>query len=147
MIYRHVRRPTTGPFLLQRPTRLTWSKVSRPAHENPVNGLFAYSPIYSPVTHGPLGPTRNWPNSIMWAVEYNIFAIRDAQVDFSGTTQKHRMIRGCQPSFLRQVLPGQGIKSCLGFTVCRSDPISSFSFVHALTTFFFSCEINIGYDL
>ena len=71
MICRHVRRPTTGPISLQRPTCLTWSKVSGLAHEKPSNGLFANSPFYGPVTHGPLGPKGNRPNNIMWAVEYN----------------------------------------------------------------------------
>ena len=71
MVCQHVRRPTTGPFSLQRPARLTWSKVSGLAHEKPVNGLFANSPFYSPVTRIPLGPNGNRPNNVMWAVEYN----------------------------------------------------------------------------
>ena len=50
---------------------MTWSKVNGLAHEKPVNGLFANSPFYGPLTYGPLGPKGNWPNNVMWAVEYN----------------------------------------------------------------------------
>ena len=59
------------PIPVKRPARLTWSKDSGLAHEKPVNGLFANSPFYGSVTHGPSGPTRNRPNNVMWAVEYN----------------------------------------------------------------------------
>ena len=70
MIRRHVARPNRGPFL-KRSAHLTWSKVSGLAHGKPSNGIYAYSSFYDPVTHSPLGPSRNRPNNIMWAIEYN----------------------------------------------------------------------------
>ena len=71
MIRRHVAGPNRGTYRLKRSARLTWSKVNGLAHEKPVNGLFANSPFYGPLTHGPLGPKGNRPNNVMWAVEYN----------------------------------------------------------------------------
>ena len=59
------------PIYLTKPAHLTWSKVNGLAHEKPVNGLFANSPFYDPLTYDPLGPKGNRPNNVMWAVEYN----------------------------------------------------------------------------
>ena len=56
---------------MKRRAHLTLSKGGGPAHGKPVNGLFAYSPFYDPLTHDPLGPKGNRLNNVMWAVEYN----------------------------------------------------------------------------
>ena len=46
---------------------LSYSLLMTRYHAGPI----PITPVYGPLTHGPLGPKGNRPNNVMWAVEYN----------------------------------------------------------------------------